>query len=60
MLIKPNLLANHLQEALIVHLLVRDVFAVTEKSISGNRRRSVLRLLLALQMDGFERHALIL
>ena len=60
MLIKSNLLANHLQEALIVHLLVRDVFAVTEKSISGNRRRSVLRLLLALQMDGFERHALIL
>lgn len=29
MAIKSCLLANHLQEALIVHLLVRDVFAVT-------------------------------
>ncbi len=58
--IKPCLLANHLQEALIVHLLVRKVIAVTEKSIGGNRRRSVLRLLLALQMDGFERHAMLL
>ena len=54
------LFANHLQEALIVHLLVRNVFAVTEKSIGGNRRRSVLCLLPALQMDCLERHAMLL
>ena len=58
--IKSCLLANHLQEALVVHLLVRDVFAVTEKSIGSDGRRSVLRLFFALQMDGFERHAMLL
>ena len=58
--IKSCLLANHLQEALIVHLLVRDVIAVTEKSIGGNRRRSVLCLFFALQMDCLEGHAMLL
>ena len=58
--IKFGLPANHLQEALIVHLLVRNVIAITEKSIGGNRRRSVLCLFFTLQMDCLERYAMLL
>ena len=39
MAIMSYLLANHLQEALIVHLLVRDVFAVTQHSPLLNGRK---------------------
>ena len=37
--IMSYLLANHLQEALIVHLLVRDEFAVTQHSPLLNGRK---------------------
>lgn len=54
-----NLLANQLQETLVVHLLIGDVLAIMEDCISGNWRGCILGLFLALQMYGFERDAIV-
>ena len=51
-----HLFAYHFQESLVVHLFVGDILAIVEDGIGGDGCRSVLCLLLALQMDGLERN----
>ena len=53
------LLANQLQEPLIVHLLIGDVLAIVKDSIGGDGCGCIPCFFLALQMDGFKRDVIV-
>lgn len=48
--------SQKLQKSFVVHPLIGQVPAVIKKCVGSDRRRSILRLLLIFNMNGFERH----
>lgn len=54
-----NLSTYQLQKPLVVHLLIGNVLAIVEERVGGDGSGRILGLLLALQMDGFERNAIV-